>query len=241
MIKKIIKKILLKLGYNISPVHADTMRQFSMFGALKRCTGRGIIVSSVIDIGASDGRWTRECLLYLPSAHYLLIEAQISHKVALQEFCENQSNVDYVLAAAGHEPGTIFFDAKDLFGGAASRTPISGGMEITMVSVDSEVEKRNLKPPYLLKLDTHGFEVPILEGARKTLASASLVIIEAYNYQLNPDSLKFYELCDYMDKLGFGVVEIADPLLRKYDHSFWQMDIFFVPKTRSEFSYNSYE
>lgn len=110
-----------------------------------------------------------------------------------------------------------------------------------MVSVDSEVEKRNLKPPYLLKLDTHGFEVPILEGARKTLASASLVIIEAYNYQLNPDSLKFYELCDYMDKLGFGVVEIADPLLRKYDHSFWQMDIFFIPKASPSFSYNSYE
>lgn len=95
-----------------------------MFEALQRCNERNLVINTVVDIGASDGRWTRECLSYLPSAHYLLIEAQISHNVALQEFCKNQSNVDYVLAAAGHEPGTIFFDAKDLFGGAASRIPI---------------------------------------------------------------------------------------------------------------------
>jgi hypothetical protein len=66
------------------------------------------------------------------------------------------------------------------------------------------------------------------------------VIIETYNYQLTGDSFRFWELCSYMDQLGFVPIEMVDLMLREYDHSFWQMDTFFIPVDSKEFSYNKY-
>ena len=91
-----------------------------------------------------------------------------------------------------------------------------------------------------MKLDTHGFEVPILNGARQVLAGANLVVIETYNFRLETDSLKFWEMCRFMDELGFGVIDISEPLWRPKDDAFWQIDLLFIPKTRPEFSYNRY-
>ena len=92
----------------------------------------------------------------------------------------------------------------------------------------------------MIKLDTHGFEIPILEGASETLKSTELLIIETYNYQLTPDSLKYFQICEYLSQLGFSSIEMVDHALRSYDYSFWQMDTFFIPSSRKEFSYNAF-
>jgi FkbM family methyltransferase len=94
-----------------------------MFSALKRCINRGINIKTVIDVGASDGRWSRECLKSVPSARYLLIEAQEPHRAGLDEFIKGGVNLEYVLAAAGNREGKIFFNNAGLFGGLASESP----------------------------------------------------------------------------------------------------------------------
>jgi hypothetical protein len=65
-------------------------------------------------------------------------------------------------------------------------------------------------------------------------------VIETYNFQLETDSLKFWQMCRFMDNLGFGVIDISDPMWRLKDNAFWQMDLLFIPKSRPEFSYNRY-
>lgn len=246
MLKKIINKSVGLLGYKIirtqqKPQEKDN-NNFTMQKALERCLDRGMKISTVIDVGSSDGRWSRNCLKTFPDANYLLVEAQVGHEEGLRQFVKEYSKTDYILAAAGRSEGTIYFDNGDLFGGLASETPLKDNcIEVPVISLDREIEKRNLKPPYLLKLDTHGFEVPILEGAKEIIKNAELVIIESYNYKLTNDSLKYYEMCSYMEKLGFSSIEMVDLMQRKYDNSFWQMDIFFVPSKNSNFKYNSYK
>jgi len=68
--------------------------------------------------------------------------------------------------------------------------------------------------------------VPILEGARQTLKEANAVIIETYNFQIAKDSLRFWEMCSYMENLGFLPIDMADFMHRKKDGAFWQMDTF---------------
>jgi FkbM family methyltransferase len=243
MVKKIIRKVLEKLGYQIQkidPVSSSSL-YFTMFEALKRCVDRGLNINTVIDIGASNGSWSYGCLQYLPSAHYLLIEAQKPHKKGLDKFVNIHKNADYIIAAAANTDGKIYFNNQDLLGGAAWETAFEENcIEVDAVKIDTLISERNLKAPYLIKLDTHGFEIPILEGAAETLKNAELIIIEAYNYQLNSKSLKYYQLCEYMETKGFASIEIADLLLRDYDKSLWQMDIFFIPITRKEFMVNQY-
>lgn len=214
----------------------------SLDRTLSRITKRGIEVRTVIDIGASDGRWTAQCAVHFPSAEYLLIEALNAHYPALDAFCAARSKVSYVKAAASDQVGTIsFYDDGDPFGGAALKGTVGKNIiRVPATTVDHEVTTRGLKGPFYLKLDTHGFEVPILEGAKETLRECALVQIEVYNFRLRSDALMMDEMIAYMRKQGMGMIDISEPLWRDYDKALWQLDAFFVPLTDKTFSHSGY-
>ena len=103
-----------------------------------------------------------------------------------------------------------------------------------MTSIDAEVARRSLAGPFLIKLDTHGFEREILEGAAKTLEGTAAVIVEAYNFELRPGVMRFHELCAFMESRGFRTVDLADPMRRPRDDILWQMDLVFAAADLSD-------
>lgn len=212
----------------------------TMRGGLKRCSQRGINPRTIIDIGASNGQWSKLCMETFPEADYLLVDAQDAHTDDLKKFVNKNKNAQFIVAAAGKKDGKIYFDNHAKLGGLASDTPFKNGVEVPVISLDNEVKRKQLKGPYLLKLDTHGFEVPILDGAKEIMKSAELIIMETYNFQITNDSLKYYQMCAYMEELNFSPIEMVDLMLRKNDKSFWQMDTFFIPSDSKEFKHNSY-
>jgi hypothetical protein len=146
-----------------------------------------------------------------------------------------------VLAAAGEKAGHIYFDAADPFSGQASSTRTStANVRLPVTTVDQELNVRKLGGPYLLKFDTHGFELPILQGAANTLAETEVIVMECYNFRIAPECLTFDEMCRHLAGLGFRCVDLVDPMHRPYDDAFWQMDLVFVRRTRPEFSYLEY-
>jgi FkbM family methyltransferase len=201
-----------------------------------------VSIEGVIDVGASDGHWSARMMHHFPNAKYLLIEAQkAAHGAALQRFQVAHPNVEYELCAAGDQEGEIYFDASDPMGGLASTTPFpKNNISVPVSTVDNLVSRLNLRGPFLLKLDTHGFEVPILEGARQTMAQSAMLIIETYNFTLCPGALRFYELCQFLEPLGFRCVDMFDLMNRPGDHAFWQMDMVFLPTTHPVFQSNRY-
>lgn len=76
--------------------------------ALRRLKARDIAVSSVIDVGASNGCWSEALLPHYPDARYLCVEAQAVHEPALRSFVAHHANAEFVLAAAGGEEGSIY-------------------------------------------------------------------------------------------------------------------------------------
>lgn len=239
-IKHYIKKLLQDLKENLRNKGFE-IDSYSIEAALSRTKWRNTPVKTVIDVGASDGRWSLVAKKYFPKADCFLIEARQEHEAALQIIKSKCQGVDYLIAAAGDKIGQCYFDATDLFGGLASHMPFEQNcIVVPITTIDFEVSARKLSPPFLLKLDTHGFEVPILEGALETLKSTELVIIEAYNFQLTSDSLRFHELCTYMEKKGFRCIDLAEPVHRLKDKSFWQVDFFFIPSTNAIFNSNNY-
>lgn len=179
---------------------------------------------------------------HYPKASYLLIEAQAVHEPHLQQFCRRHSNAQYILAAAGAEQSEIFFDASDPFGGLASYHRVNDNfIRVPVTTVDSQLKKGNLAPPYLLKLDTHGFEIPIFNGATECLSRASVLVVECYNFRIAPEALLFHEMCAYLEGFGFRCLDMWDLLYRPADKAFWQMDILFVNAQRSEFSYREFD
>lgn len=169
-----------------------------------------------------------------------MIEAQPAHELSLSRLRKTEQSIDYIIAAAGDCDGESYFAAGDLFGGVASHEPLQGNcIRVPMVRLDSLLRNRSLDSPFLLKLDTHGFEVPILEGAVEVLSRTELLVVEVYNFQITPQSLRFHEIIAYLEARGFRCVDICDPLFRK-DGVLWQMDLFFMRADSAEFSSNSY-
>lgn len=176
-----IKNKLLKLSRKFFEPLGFSLTYGSHFtddAALKRCRKRGMIINSVIDVGASDGRWSDLCMEHFPDAQYLLVEAQEAHDNSLKKFKKANKNTDYVICAAGNEDGVIYFNDDALLSGVASDKPFEGGKQtkVPMYKIDTLIEKYNLKPPFLIKLDTHGFEVPIIEGSTKAFENTNLFI-----------------------------------------------------------------
>ena len=70
----------------VQPPEIVTLRAMSTDRALWRVANRDLEIGTVIDIGASDGRWSGVCAKHYPDAHYLLIEAQDLHEEALKAY-----------------------------------------------------------------------------------------------------------------------------------------------------------
>ena len=225
----------------LTPRALPSINRGSMRGAMQSLAQRAIPIKTIVDIGASDGHWAEMAMEFFPQANYLLVEAQAIHQEKLDAFIATHSNAQYCLAAAGDKAGRIFFDAGDPFGGQASYEPYAhNNIEVEVTTIDIEVANRILSGPYLVKLDTHGFEVPILKGATEVLRDTQVIVMECYVQHLTRNSLTFSQMCAYLDELGFRCIDAVDLEWRPFDTTLWQMDLVFIRKDRVEFTYRDY-
>jgi FkbM family methyltransferase len=252
--KHFLRRALARLGYRITKLPASlppgearlrggyaSHARLSMDGLLGALAARSLGIRTVIDIGASNGDWTERALAHFPNCQYLLIEAQLVHERDLQAFCRKHPQAQYVLAAAGAAPGQLYFDASDPVGGQASQVPYAhNNLVVPVTTVDAEVERLGLPGPYLLKLDTHGFEPPILQGAQRTLPAVAALLMECYNFRIAPECLLFDEMSVHLRTLGFHCVDLGDIMHRPHDEALWQMDMAFIRDDPAVFGYLGY-
>jgi len=242
-----IKNLLGGLGWELHRIASieipspPSMRP-TMRGALKWLADEGIHINTVLDVGASNGSWSAECMAFYPNAKYVLFEPQPVHSDALDNFSNVcKQNVLLVKKAVGASEGSTLFDATDPFGGALADKEGKNTIEVGLTTIDSALLEIKAEAPYLLKLDTHGFEKSILAGSNSTLEECEVLIIEAYNFRITEESFMFWELCTYLAGKGFRPVDLVDVLHRTYDNSLWQMDLIFIRDSWKGFDYISYK
>jgi FkbM family methyltransferase len=216
-------------------------RAFEMDDLLAHAAARHPAPATIIDIGASDGVWSRGARRHFPHAKFLLFEPLAERQAALARL-KATHGFDCVPAVAGAQPGKISFHVDPALDGSGVAAPgDSGTRTVPVETVDAAVAARHLAGPYGLKLDTHGYEIPVLEGATQVLRNTSLLVIEAYNFQLTPGCLRFPELCGWLEARGFRCCDLADPMRRPGDGALWQMDLAFAPADSPLFTSNRYD
>jgi FkbM family methyltransferase len=217
-----------RLGYE-ARFHALPFNDSSLYSALRRLSAHQISFNSLIDVGASNGSWSQTFATRFPGKHHLLIDANKVHLPALEAVCRRMPNWQYRFTAVGEKKGTLYFDDSDPLGGHLSARPYNENYKPCPVSsVDDLVQETNLPAPFVLKLDTHGVEIPIIAGASKTLENTNILVIEAYNFIFGPPAVPFWELCQFLFKLGFRPLDVFDILYREVDDAFWQFDLLFA-------------
>ena len=185
--------------------------------------------ATIVDVGASDGRWSAEALRFWPGANLILVEADQRHRPELEAFADANLPARTIYAMADDHAGEGHFssDANDPFGGQGSSVPRPDTRVVPSTTIDGEVGRSGFRGPYLIKLDTHGFESQILRGACRTLRESCALVIEAYTCQLQADALRFWELCRDMCGMGFTPTDVADVMRRPLDGRLWQFDLCF--------------
>ncbi len=215
-------------------------RAFDMDGLLARSASRGPAIATWIDVGASDGSWSLRARRHFPNARFVLFEPLEERQAALRALAQ-KCGFHIVAAAAGEKAGTIEFSIDpELDGSGVAGSNAGPTRRVPVVSIAEAITQRSSSPPYGIKLDTHGFEVPILEGAGAILDRAELLIVEAYNFELTDKCLRFHELCAWLEARGFRCCDVADVMRRPADGALWQMDLAFARANHSVFTRESY-
>ncbi len=242
IIKNIVRNILRYAGLEI--YRSDSVSRIFMKDSLKWLSDHGFHFNTVLDIGASDGRWSKECMAFYPDAKYMLFDPQPVHSKALDDFAESckQMVIPIKKAVGASEGYALFsFDVSDPDGGALGVKEGYKTIKVDITTIDATLSRSQVEVPYLLKLDTHGFERNILEGASSTLEKTEVLIIEAYNYKITGEAFLFWELCAFISSKGFRPIDLVNVRHRLYDNSLWQMDLVFIRSNWEGFNYVSYK
>ena len=235
--RRAVNQMLRPLGLHL----ARSERAFEMEGLLARAAARGIAPQTWIDVGASDGSWSLGARRHFPAARFLLFEPLAERQSALAAL-HARHGFAIVPAAAGAAPGTVGFSIDPaLDGSGIAPADAAAARSVPVETIDRAVAACGLAGPYAIKLDTHGYESAVLDGAAQTLAHTEFLVIEAYNFTLVPGCLRFPELCGRLEALGFRCCDLADPMRRPGDGVLWQMDLAFARRSHPIFQSNAYD
>ncbi|HEX3933763.1 MAG TPA: FkbM family methyltransferase [Puia sp.] len=246
--KRLLKAIIKKSGFTIHRIMPspppDLVWGNTMAIGLLRLRSLGLDPASIVDVGAAAGTWTQEAANVWPASSFLLFEPLEERKKVLTTLQATAKNKIFLaFAAAGNEEAEVTFHVSDDLDGSGIATDAAastGNRPVKLTSIDKQISLNGLRPPYAIKLDTHGFEVPILEGSEETLKNTLFVIIECYGFQIAPGSLLFWEMCRLMSTKGFRLFDLVDTMRRPGDKAFWQCDAFFIRNDHPLFSNNRY-
>ena len=201
---------------------------------LRRLAARIPAPGTIIDLGASDGRWAAGAYAVWPSARLLLIDANPAHAPGWQALAAQQPRMAaqtvYQTAMIGGTPGTakIAYNPTDAYQGLNA---VEAGGDMRVTTIDTEVAAHALPGPYLIKFDIHGREHSVLAGARHTLGYTSALVIEVYTRSLGPESLCMVDLCKHIEKEhGLLPSDWCEPMRRPYDGRMHQVDMVFERK-----------
>jgi len=224
------KQLLRQVNKVIAPTGAQLYRAGAdMDYALDWLARRDNQIASILDLGAAQGQWSRLALALFPKARIVGVDPLEERVPDLEKLRRENPRFDFVSAVAGDaDGGTVELAVSDDLDGSSVHGCDATKRTVPVQTLDAIAKAKNLRGPYFLKFDTHGFEKPILDGATQVLKDTRFIVMEAYNFRHTPETLLFHEMIDYLGQRGFRVSHIVDVLNRPSDGALWQIDLMFA-------------
>lgn len=200
-----------------SPV-AWTRRKIKLkFGDLIRLSGLELIektdfrsmtgeqFSHVIDVGVADG--SPDLYERFPNAYLDLFEPHPDWVKVAQNILSQREGRLYPVAL-GREKGTSNLYLKGRTGSSLALDSGRGSIAVPVERLDEILSSHDIRPPCLLKIDTEGYEMAVLEGAEKLLGNIDCIAVEIHFQK--PDQYEPYQLINFLAQRGFGMCEMLD-------------------------------
>lgn len=184
-----------------------------MFNNLKR---NGYYPDLIIDVGASNGAWSREVRLVYPDATFWLFEPNKSYTIT------DFKHV-FHMAVAGD---TLYVPDRWQH---ASMIPLPHSKKIIVPYIT--LDELDLRPykHIILKIDTQGTELDVLCSGENQLEQIDLIYMEVSLVQLMPNATipLFHDIVKFLSERGFLLYDINERHVAENGRAM-QMDVTFV-------------
>ena len=179
----------------------------------------------IFDVGANDGWFARVVYRYAPrETEIVSFEPLTSMHIHLEKIAKLMPNYTFEKVALGEdnvelsiteyeEPGLSSF--KELseqyrYDEKEYNTNAINKYKVDVISLDNYLQKHQKYQNIILKIDTQGFEMEVLKGARLAFEKGKInvVIIEVMTLEKYKKSKLYIELFDYLHFFGFKLFDI---------------------------------
>jgi FkbM family methyltransferase len=195
----------------------------------------------IFDVGANVGACAREYALSFPSAAVYCFEPIATTFPDLERNVEEFANCRCFELGFSDEPGTVNMRSNlshpnrsyviGPSGEGETEMPSSAIVQVKMDTVDRFCSESGIEEIGLLKIDTEGYDMRVLMGARGLLEKKGIriIVVEAGMYAGNERHVPFMDLCRYLENFDFVLFGIYDqcrewvkdlPYLRRADLAF---------------------
>jgi FkbM family methyltransferase len=207
-VKNFAKKVLNRLGYDLRKAGRSVIiNHYSPLYLSRLCQPQ-----TVFDIGVGYGTFA----LYesFPKSYFVLVEPLAEYQKSIQAILARYKGEIHYKAAGSHEGWReINVDKSHLqmssFANRAALTKTGNTLQkrkVEVTTLDTIFQNGGpRKGPIVLKIDTEGNELSVLEGSNLLLQSTDFVIAEVSIARRFENGYEFEELISFMRKKGFSV------------------------------------
>ena len=189
----------------------------SRLGSLAKLASLGIVknITTIVDVGANYGDWTRMAQEIFPGAEIFMIEGNPTLEPKLKLL-----GVPFAISLVGETKKDVAFHVHKRFPTGGSilkekdyeyfREDSVLTQNIPMNTLDNILKDRFDRPIDFLKMDVQGYEYFALLGASETLKKTRVLTLETSIQQYNPGSPPFTDINIFLEEHGFRLYDIID-------------------------------
>lgn len=196
------KKLLLKSGYIVSPEKMSKQYLHSL----------GFSPKTVIDVGVNRG--TPGLYQAFENSTIVLVDPR---QESIDKTVKAFNNYHFVtqVCAAGSQPGEATLSIPKSGGGRSSfyerasltASEIVETREVSVERLDHLASALNLSGPFGIKIDTEGYELEVLKGAKGILSETDFVIAEVSIKRRFENGYRFSDIILFMRQEGFELLD----------------------------------
>lgn len=201
----------------------------------ERMRAAGFNPSTIVDIGAYHGEWTRTVSKVFPSAQIVMIEAMDEKRPILEAVAKSNPRISVKLSLLGRSVNeerqfSVMETGSSLY---AERSDALRSVRLVKTqTLDSTLSRNELRGPIFVKIDTQGAELEILLGATETLLQTEVVQLELALLRYNEGAPLAVDVIAFMDRIGFKLFDI-NGFVRPNGRDLAQIDALFARENSS--------
>lgn len=197
-------------------------------------------IQTVLDVGSYIGSFAYAIRHILPQAHITSFEPLQDNYTRLVKNLSPLGNFQAFNTAIGEHAGELEFhrsefspsssalEMGELHRQAFPQTANATTLRVPVARLDDYLDRINMTPPVLLKIDVQGYEDAVLRGAGQVLKQVDYLEIEVSYQPLYSGQVLFEGIHQLLVQAGFRFAGNLDSMLSPLDGSILQSDALFI-------------